>query len=75
MDGPDATFPPPWYPSAKVGGFDFLPIETSAELYREGAAMHHCIGTYVDAVQSGRCHLFGAPSRQEDRDLHTSAPR
>ena len=45
MVGPQFAFPPPWYPAAKVGGFEILPIDNSAALYREGAAMHHCIGT------------------------------
>jgi hypothetical protein len=71
MDGPDATFPPPWYPAAKVGDLDFLPIENSAELYREGAAMHHCIGTYVDAVQSGRCYVYSV--RQCEKRIATLA--
>jgi PcfJ-like protein len=71
MDGPDATFPPPWYPAAKVGDFDFLPIEKSGELYREGAAMHHCIGTYVDAVQSGGCYVYSV--RQADKRIATFA--
>jgi hypothetical protein len=71
MDGPDATFPPPWYPAAKVGDIDILPIEKSAELYREGAAMHHCIGTYVDAVQSGGCYVYSV--RQADKRIATFA--
>jgi hypothetical protein len=71
MDGPDAAFPPPWYPTAKVGDFDILPIETSAELYREGAAMHHCVGTYVEAVQNGRCYVYSV--RQADKRIATFA--
>jgi PcfJ-like protein len=71
MDGPEATFPPPWYPAAKIGDFDILPIENSAELYREGAAMHHCIGTYVDAVQSNRCYIYSV--RQADKRIATFA--
>jgi hypothetical protein len=71
MDGPDAAFPPPWYPAAKVGDFDILPIERSAELYREGAAMHHCIGTYVDAVQSGGCYVYSM--RQAGKRIATFA--
>jgi hypothetical protein len=71
MDGPDAAFPPPWYPAAKVGDLDFLPIEKSAELYREGAAMHHCIGTYVDAVQTGRYYVYSV--RQGDERIATFA--
>ena len=66
MDGPAAAFPPPWYPAAKIGDYDIVPIDNSAALYREGAAMHHCVGTYT-----GRCPewiaicLFGTPRRPE----------
>ena len=71
MDGPDAAFPPPWYPAAKAGDFDILPIENSAELYREGATMHHCIGTYVDAVQSGGRYVYSV--RHVDKRIATFA--
>jgi hypothetical protein len=71
MDGPDAAFPPPWYPAAKAGDFDILPIERSAELYREGAAMHHCVGTYADAVQSGDCYVYSV--RHADKRIATFA--
>ena len=59
MDGPAAAFPPPWYPAAKIGDYDIVPIENSAALYREGAAMHHCVGTYSDEVHSGSRYLYG----------------
>jgi hypothetical protein len=71
MDGPDAAFPPPWYPAAKAGDFDILPIENSAELYREGAAMHHCVGTYVNGVQSGECYVYSV--RYTDKRIATFA--
>jgi hypothetical protein len=71
MDGPDAALPPPWYPATKVGDYDILPIESSAELYREGAAMHHCVGTHVDAVQSGRCYVYSV--RHADKRIATFA--
>jgi hypothetical protein len=58
MDGHAAAFPPPWYPAATVGDHDIVPIDTSAGLYREGAAMHHCVGTYADAVQSGSLYVY-----------------
>jgi hypothetical protein len=58
MDGPAAAFPPPWYPAAKIGDYDIVPIDNSAALYREGAAMHHCVGTYTDAVQSGSLYVY-----------------
>jgi hypothetical protein len=58
MGGPAATFPLPWYAAAKIGNYDIVPIDNSAALYREGAAMHHCVGTYADAVQSGSLHVY-----------------
>jgi PcfJ-like protein len=54
MDGPDLAFPSPWFPAATIGDYQIVPIETAAELYREGHAMHHCVGTYSDEVRSGR---------------------
>jgi hypothetical protein len=59
MDGPAATFPPPWYSPAKMGDYEIVPIDNSAALYREGAAMHHCVGTYTDKVQSGSLYVYG----------------
>jgi PcfJ-like protein len=59
MDGPAATFPPPWYPPAKMGDYEIVPIDNSAALYREGVAMHHCAGTYTDKVQSGSLYVYG----------------
>jgi hypothetical protein len=73
MDGPDAAFPPPWYPAAKAGDFAIVPIENSAELYREGAAMHHCVGTYVDAVQSGELYVYSV--RRAHKRIATFALR
>jgi hypothetical protein len=58
MDGLDSTFPPPWYPAARVGDYEIVPIESSAALFREGAAMHHCVGAYADHVQSGRLYVY-----------------
>ena len=50
--------PAPWYPAAKQGGFDIIPIATAADLYREGQAMHHCVATYADRVREGACYVF-----------------
>jgi hypothetical protein len=58
LDGPNAAFPNPWYQAAKVGDCEILPIEDAASLYREGAAMHHCIGTYGDRVQRGDLYIY-----------------
>ena len=58
MDGPQFGFPPPWYPAAKCGAYEILPIDNSAELYREGAAMHHCVGSYADDVKCGGIYVY-----------------
>ena len=38
--------------------FDIVPLTTSADLYREGHAMHHCVATYVDQVRQGNSTSF-----------------
>ena len=48
LTGPQHAFPAPWFPAARVNGLEIIPIDNSADLYREGAFMHHCIGTYAD---------------------------
>jgi hypothetical protein len=58
LDGPNAAFPPPWFPAAKIGNTEIVPIEDAATLYREGSAMHHCVGTYRDRVQSGEFYVY-----------------
>ena len=57
-DAGDLALPPPWYPPATQGGFDIVPLTTSADLYREGHAMHHCVATYVDQVRQGTSYIF-----------------
>jgi hypothetical protein len=66
LTGPDSKFPEPWCPGGVSGGFNIVPITTSAALYREGKRLHHCAGTYAERVHSGDCYLFsvrkdGAP--------------
>jgi hypothetical protein len=58
MTGPDIAFPEPWYPAAKVGDYNIVPIEDSASLYREGSTMHHCVGTYADSVRKGGVQIY-----------------
>jgi hypothetical protein len=58
MDGPDVDFPSPWFPTATIGNYQITPIETAAELYREGHCMHHCVGTYSDEVRSGWQYIY-----------------
>jgi hypothetical protein len=49
-EGPNATFPAPWYPPARLGDYEILPIEDAATLYREG---HAC--TTALAPTAGGC--------------------
>jgi hypothetical protein len=58
LDGPNSAFPPPWYPAARLGDHEILPIEDAASLYREGTVMHHCVGTYGDEVQRGYLYIY-----------------
>src|SRR5262249_42680884 len=37
LTGPQHTFPPPWLPAASINGVEIIPIDNSADLYREGA--------------------------------------
>jgi PcfJ-like protein len=74
LTGPDMTFPAPWYPAAKVGDYDILPIEDSASLYREGATMRHCVGTYADSVRNGGLQIYSV-RRDEERLATVSLAR
>ena len=58
LDGPNLAFPDPWYPAARLGDYEILPIQDGASLYREGTAMHHCVGTYGDQVQRGNFYIY-----------------
>jgi hypothetical protein len=57
-EGPNATFPTPWYPPARLGDYEILPIEDAATLCSEGHAMHHCAGTYSEAVLAGELYVY-----------------
>jgi PcfJ-like protein len=71
LDGPTFVFPPPWYPTARIGKYDILPIVNSADLYREGVAMHHCVGTYADDVRAGRLYVYSV--RRDNERVATLA--
>lgn len=40
-----------------VEGHDFLALRTPLEITEEGAAMRHCVGSYIPSVINGRCHI------------------
>jgi hypothetical protein len=58
LDGPNSAFPAPWYPAARLGNYEILPMEDAASLYREGTVMHHCVGTYGDQVRCGDLYIY-----------------
>lgn len=58
LDGPNSAFPNPWFPAAKIGNTEIVPITDAAALYREGAAMHHCVGTYAGQVTAGHYCVY-----------------
>jgi len=51
-------FPEPWAQGGKVGDNDIVPITNSLELYREGHAMHHCVGARGKRIGAGLCYIF-----------------
>ena len=61
--------PAPWFPAAKQGGFEIVPIVTATDLYHEGQAMHHCVATYADRVREGACYVFSV--RQSGKRVAT----
>ncbi len=50
--------PQPWLAGAQIGEFSFVPLTTTGELVAEGAAMVHCVATYVDAVLDGGSCIY-----------------
>jgi PcfJ-like protein len=58
LTGPQHTFPAPWLPAATINGVEIIPIDNSADLYREGAFMHHCIGTYSEGMRGGHYYVY-----------------
>ena len=71
MTGPQLTFPAPWFPAATINRINIIPIDNSAELYREGARMHHCVGTYAEEVRAG--HLYVYSIRREGEHVATAS--
>ena len=58
MVGPNYEFPEPWCDGGHSGGCEIIPIANSGDLYREGHAMHHCVGTQGDRVQCGNAYFY-----------------
>jgi hypothetical protein len=71
MTGPQLTFPAPWFPAATINSVNIIPIDNSADLYREGATMHHCVGTYAEEVRAGRFYVYSI--RREGEHVATAS--
>ena len=65
MSGPCYEFPEPWCCGGESGGYDIVPIATSGDLYREGHALHHCVGTQGHQVQSGEAYFYSIRMQNE----------
>jgi PcfJ-like protein len=39
-------------------GYEIIPLTTSADLYREGHTLHHCVGAQGDQVQAGAAYFY-----------------
>jgi PcfJ-like protein len=69
-DAKAVPFPEPWFPVASlVNGYEIVPITNSADLYREGKAMHHCVGSYDHMVIAGHTYIYGI--REGDKRIAT----
>jgi len=58
LTGPQHIFPAPWFPAATINGMEIIPIDNSADLYREGAFMRHCVGSYAERCGAGRYCVY-----------------
>jgi hypothetical protein len=65
MSGPLYEFPEPWCRAGESCGYEIVPIATSADLYREGHALHHCVGTQGHHVQTGEAYFYSVCSQKE----------
>jgi PcfJ-like protein len=61
--------PAPWYPASQVEGYDFVPLDSAEELWKEGRAMHNCVGSYDRRVAAGNCYIYSV--RQGDNRVAT----
>jgi hypothetical protein len=65
MSGPSYLFPEPWCDAGLVHEYKIVPITNSADLYREGRTMHHCVGSYGDRVRQGETYIYSVRKDEE----------
>jgi PcfJ-like protein len=61
--------PPPWFPTGHANGYSIVPLDSAEELWKEGWAMHHCVGSYDRRVAKGVCYIYSV--RQGDERIAT----
>ena len=54
----NTPFPKPWAGPAEVDGYQITPITNTAELYREGKRMRHCVGSYANETIWGEWYFY-----------------
>jgi hypothetical protein len=64
-----ATSDEGWLVAPHGDGYDFLPLETAADLAEEGRRMRHCAANYAQRVTSGASYVFSM--RKGERRLAT----
>jgi hypothetical protein len=63
-------FPEPWFPASPLlNGYEIVPITNSGDLYREGKAMRHCVGSYSYQVINGSRYIYSI--REGDKRIAT----
>lgn len=65
MVGPNYEFSEPWCGAGHSCGYEIIPIANSGDLYREGHAMHHCVGTKGDQVRDGSAYFYSVRKQKE----------
>jgi putative DNA primase/helicase len=65
LSGPRYEFPKPWCSGTEACGYEIVPIATSADLYREGHALHHCVGAQGHRVQAGDAYFYSIRKDKE----------
>ena len=44
--------------SGQNDDYEFVPLDSAGDLYRDGAIMHHCAGTYAPDVSIGYSYIY-----------------
>jgi hypothetical protein len=63
------NIPAPWLPTGHADGYSIVPLDNAEELWKEGRAMDHCVGTYDEKVAIGDCYVYSV--RQGNQRIAT----